>query len=115
MTSVGGWGGEHAFESAIVWQYTCTQAFAWRAVSAIGVRNAVAKMTTMAMAPSAICVASTQAVKEKTMMTLMKIVQDENLKALEHFCQSRTYQQVRQRAIDEGVDLDALEELLVRI
>ena len=49
------------------------------------------------------------------MMALMQIVQDENLKALEHFCQSRTYQQVRQRAIDEGVDLDALEELLGRI
>ena len=63
---------------------------------------------------SAICVASTQA-EERTMMTLMQIVRDENLKALEHFCKSRTYQQVRQRAIDEGVDLDALEELLGRI
>ena len=49
------------------------------------------------------------------MMTLMQIVQDENLVALEHFCLGRTYQQVRQRAIDEGADLDALEELLARI
>ena len=49
------------------------------------------------------------------MMSLMQIVQDENLKALEHFCQGRTYQQVRQRAIDEGVDLDSLEELLGQI
>lgn len=60
-------------------------------------------------------VVSTQAAEERNMMTLMQIVRDENLKALEHFCQSRTYQQVRQRAIDEGVDLDALEELLGRI
>ena len=52
---------------------------------------------------------------EIEMMTLMQIVQDENLVALEHFCLGRTYQQVRQRAIDEGVDLDALEELLARI
>ena len=45
-------------------------------------------------------------------MTLRQIVEDKNLRALEFFCQSRTYQQVRQRAIVEGVDLDELEELL---
>lgn len=49
------------------------------------------------------------------MMTLSQIVLDKNLKALEHFCQGRTYQQVRQRAIEEGVDLGELEDLLAAI
>lgn len=49
------------------------------------------------------------------MMTLAQIVSERNLTALEQFCLSRTYQQVRQRAIEEGVDLDELEELLAAI
>lgn len=48
-------------------------------------------------------------------MTLKQIVVDENLRALEQFCLRRTYQQVRQAAIDEGIDLDELEDLLARI
>ena len=48
-------------------------------------------------------------------MSLRKIVETENLKALEAFCLGRTYQQVRDYARDVGVDLDALEELLGRI
>jgi hypothetical protein len=48
-------------------------------------------------------------------MTLKQIVAEENLTALEQFFLSRTYAQVRQRAIEEGVDLDELEELLARI
>jgi len=49
------------------------------------------------------------------MMSLAQIVEEENLKALEQFCQGKTYQQVRDYARDVGVDLDALEELLGRI
>jgi len=49
------------------------------------------------------------------MMTLAQIVAERNLQALEHFCLSRTYKQVQQRAIDEGVDLEMLEELLAMI
>ena len=48
-------------------------------------------------------------------MSLRKIVETENLKALEAFCKGRTYQQVRDYARDVGVDLDELEELLARI
>ena len=48
-------------------------------------------------------------------MTLRLIVETENIKALEAFCQRRTYQEVRKCAMDEGVDLDMLEELLARI
>jgi hypothetical protein len=48
-------------------------------------------------------------------MPLRKIIETEDLKALEAFCQGRTYQQVLNYARDVGVDLDELEELLARI
>lgn len=48
-------------------------------------------------------------------MTLSQIVREKNLKALEQFCLRRTYSQVRQIAIDEGIDLYELEDLLAAI
>lgn len=46
---------------------------------------------------------------------LRQIIEAEDLRALEAFCLQRTHQQVREQAIEEGVDLDELEELLGRI
>lgn len=47
--------------------------------------------------------------------SLRRIVETEDLVALEAFCLGRTYQQVRDYARDVGVDLDELEDLLARI
>lgn len=46
---------------------------------------------------------------------LAEIVANKDLRALERYCQRRTYQQVRQNAIEHNVNLDELEELLAAI
>lgn len=47
-----------------------------------------------------------------TTPTLKTIVEEENMAALEQYCLNRTYRQVRDQAIAEGVCLDVLEEML---
>ena len=47
--------------------------------------------------------------------TLARITRDNDLAKLETFCLSRNYRQVRQAAINEGIELDELEEMLWRL
>ena len=48
-------------------------------------------------------------------MTLREIVQNEDLRLLEAYYLSRTYRQVIADAKNQHIDLDLLEELLIKI